>query len=105
MSSSVWRVRPAHSPRVLRRCPGCDVTRPFASSGRFRVNGQKRRLDVWLIYKCVHCDATWNRTVLERVTPESIDPARYQQLVSQLRKNHFVSWIPNPEPGVRNAVR
>jgi len=44
----------------------------FASSGCFRVNGQKKSLDVWLIYKCSICDTTWNLTVLSRVAPRSI---------------------------------
>ena len=47
---------------------------PFISSGRFRVNAQKKSLDVWLIFKCSVCDSTWNMTVLARVNPRSISP-------------------------------
>lgn len=51
------------------------MRRPFASTDRFRVNGQGRRLDVWLIYACTHCGARWNRRLYQRVTPESLGDA------------------------------
>jgi len=77
---AVWTVRAAHTPRVPRRCPRCDATRDFVSSDRFRLNAQKRRIDVFLIYRCPDCDSTWNAEVIERATPEEIGPALYTQL-------------------------
>lgn len=74
---AVWRVRPTGPPAVLRRCPRCDAVRTFTSSGRFRVNANGRRLDVWLIYRCQRCKASFNREVHARVSPESLDPDRY----------------------------
>lgn len=65
-------VVPLEAPRVVRHCPRCGEDRPFASSGRFRVNAQKRRLDVWLVRRCAACDSTWNQPVHERVTPEQL---------------------------------
>lgn len=79
---AVWRVQPTRPPAVLRRCPRCDTVRPFASSDRFRVNANGRRLDVWLIYRCVHCDATWNREIHARVAPEALAPDRYAAYLS-----------------------
>jgi hypothetical protein len=73
----VWILRGAHTPRVPRRCPRCDVTRDFVSSDRFRLNAQKRRVDVFLVYRCPSCDFTWNATVGERATPEDIGAVRY----------------------------
>jgi len=70
-----WRILPLHPPRALRPCAGCGAIRPFVSSGRFRVNAQKRRLDVWLVYRCAQCDHTWNREILARVAPERVDRA------------------------------
>ena len=49
-SRVTWRVVPLHTPRVIRRCSRCDTTRNFACTEKFRVNAQKRLLDVWLIY-------------------------------------------------------
>jgi len=68
----IWSIGALELPRVLRRCPRCDVVRPFVSSGCFRVNAQKRRLDVWLVHRCSVCDETWNAPIAERVTPESL---------------------------------
>lgn len=81
MSSLTWRVCAVDAPRVRRSCPRCNTTRPFAHSGCFRVNGNGRKLDVWLIYRCTHCDRTWNREVFARVRPEDLghDLVRYER--------------------------
>lgn len=73
----LWRLSPLHTPRVWRRCRRCDRERPFASSDRFRVNANQRRIDVWLIYRCTDCDATWNREILARVAPRELGPERH----------------------------
>lgn len=73
-----WKLVPLHTPPVLRSCPRCDERTRFISSDKFRINGQGRRLDVWLIYRCEACKQTWNATLLSRVTPESIEPSLYQ---------------------------
>jgi hypothetical protein len=77
--SLVWKVSALEAPRVLRRCPRCDTPRRFASSGKFRVNAQKRRLDVWLVYRCEGCRYNWDATVVERSTPEDLGPLRLGQ--------------------------
>lgn len=38
------------------------------------MNAQRKSLDIWLIYKCVDCDTTWNSTLYSRINPKSIDP-------------------------------
>jgi hypothetical protein len=38
------------------------------------VNAQKRRIDVWLIYRCCECNDTWNCEVIDRAVPEQIGP-------------------------------
>jgi hypothetical protein len=75
-----WRVAPAASPLVVRHCPRCERERPFASSGRFRVNAQKKRLDAWLVYRCCHCERTWNYPVIERQVVDTIAPGYLQRL-------------------------
>ncbi len=70
-----WRVLPEETPRVRRRCAACGAVRPFYSSGRFRVNANGKRLDIWLIYRCLDCDATWNFPAAERLPVPAVDPA------------------------------
>ncbi|MCD8268591.1 MAG: DUF1062 domain-containing protein [Parabacteroides sp.] len=36
------------------------------------MNSQKRNLDVWLIYRCLECDSTYNLTILSRTKPKLI---------------------------------
>jgi len=88
VASVVWRVEPLAPPAVVRRCPRCDVARPFASTGRFRLNGNGRRLDLWLIYSCGSCDATWNLDVARRVAVGALgaDLPRYERNDPQLAR-------------------
>lgn len=69
-----WTVTPLHAPRVWRHCRRCSERRPFACSGKFRANAQKKRLDIWLIYRCVTCHETWNIPIIERATVGDIAP-------------------------------
>ena len=50
--------------------------RPFVSSGKFRMNANGRRLDVWLIYKCPACGTTWNMEVVARTPVSELSPGR-----------------------------
>jgi len=72
MSLAVWTLHALETPRVPRRCPRCDAPRRFVSSGKFRLNAQKRRIDVWLVYLCPECDDRWNAPIVERAAPEEI---------------------------------
>ena len=61
-------------PPVIRRCKKCGVNTEFEMSGLFRVNANKKNLDVWLIYKCIVCDSTWNLSIYTRISPQSVSP-------------------------------
>lgn len=76
-----WRVTPLHPPQPQRHCGSCDTITPFVSSGRFRTNAQKKRMDVWLIYRCAICDETWNMPILERCPIAHIPPDRLQSFI------------------------
>lgn len=66
---------------MQRQCPKCGG-KAYENSGRFRVNANGRKLDVFLIYRCACCKATWNLTVLERVAPESVSPVLYRAFLA-----------------------
>ncbi len=70
-----WEVEPLCLPAAVRHCRKCGRESEFQSSGLFRVNAQKRSLDIWLIYKCKHCQSTWNAEVYARISPKRLDPA------------------------------
>jgi len=50
---------------------------PYFCSDKFRLNAQKRTVDVWLIYKCTKCNNTRNIDILTRVNPKSINSEEY----------------------------
>lgn len=59
---------------VRRHCSRCKQPRTFASSGKFRVNAQKKLIDIWLIYRCLACDQTWNHAIHERTSVRALPP-------------------------------
>ncbi|WP_273870534.1 DUF1062 domain-containing protein [Serratia odorifera] len=77
-----WTVTPVGYQRIAKRCPSCSVKREFTPSGAFRVNSQKKRLDVWSIYKCTHCDYTWNISLFSRLPVSKIDRELYRRLMA-----------------------
>ena len=54
----------------------------YRCSSKFRVNANGKRIDVWLIYRCVDCDNSWKFGILERCNRRDIEPALLQALES-----------------------
>lgn len=64
---ALWRVEPLAEPPLAASCPHCRASDRFESAGRFRVNANQARLDVWLLYHCARCAHTLKRRLLRRV--------------------------------------
>lgn len=75
MDELIWKIAAAALPAAERHCKKCGQARAFECAGKFRVNAQKRRLDVWLIYRCPECGCAWNLEIISRAPPQSIPPA------------------------------
>jgi len=69
MQSVLWELTYQSAPKVLRYCQKCGEKTRYQSSGLFRVNAQKKSLDIWLIYRCEECDNTWNAEIFSRIRP------------------------------------
>ncbi|KHD34959.1 hypothetical protein NL50_14950 [Clostridium acetobutylicum] len=69
-----WNIQYLSLPPVIKHCKKCGKKTEFICSGMFRINAQRKYLDVWLIYKCSNCNSTWNMTIYTRVKPKSIEP-------------------------------
>lgn len=74
MKKIIWEVQLLSVPPVLKYCKKCGGKSPFICSGQFRVNAQRKYLDIWLIYKCANCDTTWNATLYSRISPQALAP-------------------------------
>ena len=80
----IWEIKVKNTPTTKRKCNHCSCDN-FYCSNKFRMNSQKRNTDVWLIYRCVECDSTYNLTILSRTKPELIN------------KNLFLNFSENNE--------
>ncbi len=67
-----WAVRRTRLPLLALRCPACPSGRATVGNGKFRVNANGKRLDVWLLVNCVSCDRTSKLTVHDRVPVSSL---------------------------------
>ncbi|EMA4453319.1 DUF1062 domain-containing protein [Citrobacter freundii] len=90
-----WTVTSVGYQRIAKRCPSCKIKRDFTPSGAFRVNSQKKVLDVWSIYKCTHCDYTWNISLFSRLNVSKINRQLYHRLMTNdaATVQHFASDI------------
>jgi hypothetical protein len=52
--------------------------RPFVCAATFRVNAHRKRLDVWLNYRCERCAGAWKCPVMERRPVAQIEPQRLE---------------------------
>lgn len=73
-----YKILPVSPYRIFRSCGGCKGRSGYQSTGKFRVNANGRRVDVWLIYQCEKCGHTFNLTVYERRDPKSISAQEYE---------------------------
>lgn len=69
-----WTVTPKIAPQPWIACSRCGGLRAFESSDKIRLNANGRKLDAWLIYKCITCDKTWNRPIFERKSVRDFAP-------------------------------
>lgn len=67
--------------KIYHRCGGCGKKQEFINSGKFRVNANGNRVDVWLIYRCRKCKHSWNLTIYERMRPSRIRPEDYERFL------------------------
>jgi hypothetical protein len=81
-----WTLRPLELPQVRRHCARCGAAARFQCSEKFRVNANKKAIDVWLIYRCVACDSTWNFPVVSRSSVDSLPLARLEAFQSNDRE-------------------
>lgn len=74
MEKVTWDIQYISPPPAIKYCKKCGKKTEYIYSKLFRINAQRKHLDIWLIYKCSDCDSTWNMTIYSRINPKSIAP-------------------------------
>lgn len=74
----IWEVKAKNTPLLKKKCNQCNSDR-FQCSDKFRLNAQKKNIDIWLIYRCVKCNNTYNMTVFSRIRTESISKETFRK--------------------------
>lgn len=97
-----WEIKVKNTPTLKRKCNRCPASR-FYCSHKFRMNAQKRNLDVWLIYRCVACDSTFNLTIVSRTKPERLKEDMLLKF-SENDENTAWEYAFSSETGQRNNV-
>ena len=98
----IWEIKPKNAPALKRKCNHCNCDR-FHCSNKFRMNAQKRNIDVWLIYRCVECDSTYNLTILSRTKPEQIKKELFRKF-SENDEELAWEYAFSSETGRKNSV-
>lgn len=75
--SLIFRAVPDKAYRIIRNCSGCGKKSVYASTGKFRMNANGGRIDVWLIYQCENCGHTYNLSIYERKKVTDIPAEEY----------------------------
>lgn len=98
-----WDVIPTTTPLFKKKCSKCRSSNLYYCSNKFRLNSQKKSIDVWLIYRCVKCDNTCNITILSRTKPELIDKELFQKF-SMNDENTAWQYAFDPETIRKNSM-
>lgn len=72
----------AAAPFAVRPCGACGADAKFASTGLFRVNAQKKLVDVWLVYRCTTCGSVWNSAVISRGSANALSGGRLERFLA-----------------------
>ena len=72
MKRIIWEIEYLALPVVLKYCKKCGRIVEFFCSEKFRVNAQKKNIDVWRIYNCACCNTTWNLRIYRQISSHII---------------------------------
>ncbi|WP_188455474.1 DUF1062 domain-containing protein [Virgibacillus oceani] len=82
LNAVTYEIVAQETPNVIRNCRNCKRSTEYFCSDKFRVNANQKIVDIWLIYKCIHCEGTWNCPILSRLNVNRIDPILHQKYMN-----------------------
>lgn len=102
IKESTWGIKVLNPPHLNRQCNRCK-NHKFYCSEKFRMNAQKKNIDIWLIYRCSSCDNTFNMTILSRTKSDLIDKGLFDKF-SKNDKETAWEYAFSSEIGKKNNV-
>lgn len=84
----IWEIKPINPPLLNKKCNRC-TSNTFYCSEKFRMNAQKKSIDIWLIYRCSKCDNTYNMTIFSRTKSELLDKGLFDKFSEN---NKWTAW-------------
>jgi len=72
---ALWVVKELGLPTIVKACVSCSSTR-HRPTGKFRVNANRKLLDVWLLICCELCGRTSKIPIHERIHVQALESAR-----------------------------
>lgn len=76
-----YKLVPTQSFAVIRNCSGCGRKTSYRNTGKFRVNANGSKIDVWLIYQCENCRHIFNLPIYERRKNTDIPASEYRRFL------------------------
>jgi len=86
MKRIVWEIQPLSTIKINRYCKKCKKKTYYHSTNVFRINAQKKQLDIWLIYQCQECKNRWNIEIMSRVNCNLLSKEKLDQYHRNDRK-------------------
>src|SRR5262245_8081377 len=104
----LWRVEVLATPAWPDTCVRCRRLTPHDSTGKFRVNANGERHDVWLLYRCRDCGETKKRRLAQRrlasELPGGAPLAAYLENDAALARRHAFAFEPAPREALPYRV-
>ena len=88
IKESTWRIKVLNPPHLNKQCSRCK-NHKFYCSEKFRMNAQKKNIDIWLIYRCSSCDNTFNMTILSRTKSDLIDKGLFDKFSKNDKERQY----------------
>lgn len=92
-----------NAPLIKKKCSHCNCNQ-FYCSEKFRMNSQKKNIDVWLVYRCLEYDSTYNMSILSRVKSDLLKNKELFQKFSENDTATSWEYAFSSEVGRKNNV-
>ncbi len=99
---NIWEIMPVNPPYLNKKCTRCN-NNTFYCSEKFRMNAQKKNIDVWLIYRCSSCQNIYNMTIFSRTKSALLEKDLFNKFSEN---NKVMAWeyAFSPLIGQKNKV-